>query len=233
MKEYIVKLKQKEQVAQETWKFTFEKPVDFTFQAGQYTFLEIINTKFTDDRLNSRAMSFASAPKDNFLDFVMRESESAFKKNMVSLKAGKEIKIKSPIGDFLLPKEKNQPIVFLIAGVGITPVRSMLRQEEFENSERKITLFYSNRNAESIALHHEIESFDLKNYKCINTITRDFNNWTGERGRINETMLTQHLDDIKNSLYYVVGTKNFIDAMRNLLKEMQIADENIIFDNFG
>ncbi len=233
MKEYIVKLNKKEKVAENTWMFTFEKPADFKFQAGQYTFLEILNEKFTDDQPKFRAMSFASAPKDNYLNFVMRESESAFKKNITSMQIGEEIKIKGPIGNFTLPEDKDKKIVFLTAGVGITPIRSILRKEETEKSERKITLFYSNRNVESAALYKEMEEFQLENYKCINTMTRNCTDWNGECGRINSEMINKHLDEVKNSLYYVVGTQGFIEAMKSLLTEMNVAKENIIFDNFG
>ncbi|MCK4635265.1 MAG: FAD-dependent oxidoreductase [Candidatus Moranbacteria bacterium] len=233
MNEYTIKLKKKQKVAEETWMFTFQKPADLKFQAGQYAMLEIIEERFTDDRPKFRAMSIASAPQDNHLDFIMRESESAFKKNITTLEIGKEIKIKAPIGHFSLPEDKNKKIVFLTAGVGITPIRSILREEELKKSERKITLFYSNRNVESAALYKEMEKFKLKNYKCVNTMTRKCTNWNGEYGRINDEMISKYLDEVENSLYYVVGTKKFIEAMRKTLTEMKVEKENIIFDNFG
>jgi ferredoxin-NADP reductase len=233
MQEYTIKLKIKEEIAENTWIFTFEKPIDFQFQAGQYIFMEILEKRFSDERPNFRAFSIASAPQDDFLNFIMRASESAFKKNIVAMEVGEEIKIKGPIGNFFLPKEENEEIVFLVAGVGITPIRSILRQENYFQSKRKITLFYSNRNLKSASLYQEMADFTLKNYRCINTITQDCSGWNGECGRIDEKLLNKYLDDVKKSLYYVVGTKEFIKAMENVLLSIGIEKEKIIFDNFG
>ena len=46
-------------------------------------------------------------------------------------------------------------------------------------------------------------------------------------------MLSKHLDDVSSPVYYIVGTKEFVQAMQKMLKKMKIEKENIIFDNFG
>lgn len=233
MQDYIVKLTAKKLVAEETWLFTFVRPDNLQFQAGQYVMLEIMNDKFTDDRPKFRAMSIASAPNDNYLNFAMRESESAFKQNIIAMEIGEKIKVKGPIGHFILPKDQIQPIVFLTAGIGITPIRSMLRQEVENNSERNISVFYSNRNVENITFSQEMKEYKLKNYQYISTLTREIDGWSGELGRIDSKMLHKYLDEIHQPLYYIVGTMSFIKAMQEMLSGMSISSEKVITDNFG
>lgn len=234
MQEYKITLKQKEEIAENTWMFYFEKPKDFIFEAGQYVFLEILQNRFKDERPNLRAFSIASAPYENDLVFIMRKSTSAFKHNIISMELGEEIKLKGPIGHFTLNKNIKKEIVFLVAGVGITPVRSILRQESFLNSSRKMTLFYSNRNIKSAALYNDMENLpSLNNYQCINMMTQDCSGWSGECRRINADVLNKYLDDVKNPVYYIVGLKVFIDAMKSMLISLGVEEKDIVFDNFG
>ena len=59
---YKIKLVRKEEVAEGTMAFCFEKPDGFDFIAGQYMTVTLINPPETDDEGNSRFFSIASAP---------------------------------------------------------------------------------------------------------------------------------------------------------------------------
>lgn len=231
--QFTAQLISKEIVAKDTYKFIFEKPNDFWFIAGQYAFLDFIDPKNTDDRPSLRAMSIASAPQEDYLMFVMRNSDSAFKKNITTMNIGEEILIKGPIGHIALPDNIHQPIIFIISGVGITSARSMIKHEEVISSPRPIKLFYSNRTQQDIALRDELENMTLENFEVIHTLTREEGEWAGERGRIDAEMIMRHVDDIQNHVYYVVGTGNFIESMKEVLEGMNINKLNIHFDNFG
>jgi ferredoxin-NADP reductase len=46
-------------------------------------------------------------------------------------------------------------------------------------------------------------------------------------------MIEKYVDDIENSMYYIVGTKVFTESMKEILEEMNIDKEHMQFDNFG
>lgn len=226
-------LLEKREIAPQTFQYYFEKPEGFDFIAGQYVFLDFAQPANRDDRPTMRAMSIASAPCEERLMFVMRDSESAFKKNMRAMQIGDEIVIKGPLGHVAIPEILHQPVVFLIAGVGVTPARSMIKQEEHIHSPRAIVVIYSNKTQADIALRDDVEKVALSQYKIIHTLTREEGMWGGEKGRINAEMIMRNVDDITNQMYYVVGTSEFIAAMQVVLTEMNIPKEKIVFDNFG
>ena len=58
---YKTKLQRKEEVADGTMAFHFEKPAGFTFKAGQFGDLTLINPVETDTEGNTRGFSLASA----------------------------------------------------------------------------------------------------------------------------------------------------------------------------
>ncbi|HIP49880.1 MAG TPA: flavodoxin, partial [Candidatus Pacebacteria bacterium] len=73
-------LMQKNKIAENTYQLLITKPEGFSFTPGQYVFLDFSNPIHTDDRPSFRAMSIASAPHEEQLMFIMRGSDSAFKK---------------------------------------------------------------------------------------------------------------------------------------------------------
>ena len=60
---------------------------------------------------------------------------------MRDLKKGDTMTVDGPLGDFTL--EENENSVFLAAGIGITPVRSILKQIENSDYSKDVTLVYA------------------------------------------------------------------------------------------
>ena len=69
---FEVALKSKKQIAEGTWAFTFEKPKEFQFKAGQHIRMTLINPLETDSRGNSRFFSLANSTQDTELVIAMR-----------------------------------------------------------------------------------------------------------------------------------------------------------------
>ncbi|MEA3322844.1 MAG: FAD-dependent oxidoreductase, partial [Patescibacteria group bacterium] len=187
--QYTTTLAQKNIIAQNTYQLLITKPKDFSFAPGQYMFLDFPDPVYTDESPSFRAMSIAASPHEEYLMFVMRGSDSAFKKNMMEMKEGDEMIIKGPMGHVMLPSNSTQSITFLVAGVGITPARSMIKYEEHAKSEREITLLYASRTKDSIAFYDELKNVQLSNYRAVFTLTREEGGWEGEKGRINSELI--------------------------------------------
>ncbi len=58
---YLVKLTDRRQLAERTMAFQFEKPEDFTFEAGQSINMTFVDPSETDREGNTRTFSLASA----------------------------------------------------------------------------------------------------------------------------------------------------------------------------
>jgi ferredoxin-NADP reductase len=234
MNTYSIRLKNKYEIAERTFAFVFEKPPEFQFQAGQYTAMTLPKLDFTDTKGATRVLSIASAPSDTELMFGMRITESAFKKTLAEMPLGGEVMIRSATGHFVLPEDQEREIVFLAGGIGITPVRSMLRQAAIEKRRNPFVLFYSNRRPEDAPFCKEVQNFSELNYRCIDTLTQNEGvcAWQEESGYICAEMLKKYLTEISHSLYYVVGATVFIGAMEKILAELDIPDANIKKDPF-
>src|SRR5947208_3248189 len=69
---HMVKLTQREEVADRTMAFHFEKPAGFLYKAGQFADFTLIDPPETDAEGNIRGFSLASAPYEKDLKITTR-----------------------------------------------------------------------------------------------------------------------------------------------------------------
>jgi ferredoxin-NADP reductase len=238
MAQHTVTLKERKTVADGTELFVFDKPEGYAFKAGQYVALMVpkIDGIETDARGLARSFSLTSAPSESALCFAMRSGESAFKKTCWQLAPGDTVTITDPVGFFTLPAEEDtRPIVFLAGGIGITPVRSILKQAEYEQSDRKFTLLYANRFLKDAAFHEELQCLSLARFRYVTVLSRSEEPCApsdDERGHIHGPIIEKYVDDIPGSLYYIVGSPQFIEAMEKMLADLGVPKEQCKQDPF-
>ena len=138
MPSYQVKLSGREQVAEGTVAFRFEKPAGFAFRAGQAVVLELA------DR---RTFSLVSAPFESELVIATRMRDTAFKRALNALPDGASVKLTGPLGQFRLA-DTARPAVFIAGGIGITPFMSMLRQAAQERLADRLAALLRQRRDE-------------------------------------------------------------------------------------
>ncbi|WP_417617661.1 ferredoxin--NADP reductase [Oceanisphaera sp.] len=238
MASYQLTLTRKQVVAEGTLAFYFEKPRDFSFKAGQCARLVLNDPPETDGEGNGRYLSLASAPDEPELMMATRIRSSAFKRVLSSLEPGATLTLKGPYGDFTLPDKAERSVVFLTGGIGITPVRSMLLQAIAEHQQRAMTLFYANRRPEDAAFLDELTQACASSSNCtlVATMTQAQQSsvpWQGEQGYVDQAMLARHLDDLKASLYYLDGPPELVAAMKQMLSQAGVADDQVRTEEFA
>src|ERR1700720_3395259 len=145
---FICKLKDRKEVAEGTMAFRFEKPSGWTFKAGQYLDMTLLDPSETDSERNVRSFSIASAPHEETLMIATRMRDTAFKRVLKTMPLGTAVKIEGPSGDLILRNDVRRTVVLLAGGIGITPFRSMVCLAAEERLRYRIFLFYSNRRPE-------------------------------------------------------------------------------------
>ena len=213
--------------------FRFQAKERIHFLAGQ--FLQVIfDPKNLENKELNKYLSFSSSPAREYIEVTKRLSESSFSQYLRNLKKGNEVMIKAPFGNCAL-KENYDKIAFLIGGIGITPVISILEDIQDKRLKTDVALFYSNRNEEEIAFKDEIFALQLKNHnlKIFNTVTdcqpQDIRCIFG---RIDKNMLSQRLPDYQERLFFIFGPPKMVEAMNNMCLEMGISPEDIKTESF-
>jgi len=238
MAAYNIKLKRREEVAEGTMSFFFDKPAGFQFKAGQFVRFSLIDPPETDAEGNQRTFSIASAPHEEDLMIATRMRDTAFKRVIKFMPIGSEIQMRGPYGRMTLHEDPTRPAVFLTGGIGITPFRSIALDAARTGLTHRLSLFYSNRRPEDAAFLEELAQLEATNpnYRFIPTMTSPATSkqtWSGETGYINADMLARFIDDLKAPVYYVAGPQGLVNAMRKTLAEAGVSEEEIRAEEFA
>ena len=234
MPEKIITLKDRKLLNENTLAMWFDR-YDYHFEPGQYAKITLLNPIHFDDEENARLFSIASSPSKNHLMFTTRNLDSAFNKNIKELPPGTEASISEPGGNTVLHKDPSVPAVFLIGGIGITPVRCMVEYIVESKLPYEAYLFYSNPNAASMAFFDEFEKWaaEYDKFKFIPTIDDLYDkNWKHKFGYINKEMILEYISDITKPVYYLVGPLAMVEAMEKILIDLGINENQIKPEKF-
>jgi ferredoxin-NADP reductase len=233
---YDSKLLGSEEIAAATRAFHFEKPDGFAFTPGESIdlFLPEDFPGASDDR--QRSFSLASAPHEDRLTIATRMRKSAYKQPLADTAPGAKVRIVGPTGTMSLHDEPDRAIVMIAGGIGITPFISVLRSEAEKESPRPMALLYSNRRPADAAYLDELRELEqrLDGFRLVLTMTgmKDSDTWDGETRRIDADMVQEAARDLPRPHYYIAGTPDMCEAMRQMLDDMGIEDDDIHSEDF-
>lgn len=229
-----VKLIKKETIADGTMAFHFSKPEGFEFCAGQFADYTLIDPLETDAEGNTRGFSLMQAPFEPNLVAATRMRDTAFKRVLKNMPIGTEIKLDAPYGDFRLHKTESTPAVFIIGGIGATPVRSMVAQATHDKTAHRMTLLHASRAPADLPLSADFEQLakDNPNFTYIKIVESPTEHWSGERGRVTADMIKRYVPDLSTPIYYLAGPEGMVKAMRKLLVEIEANEDNIRTEEF-
>ncbi len=238
MEEKIIYLKDCKLINDFTLAMWFDyKDSGFTFEPGQYAKITLLDPIHNDEEGNSRLFSMASSPwNKETLMFTTRALDSAFNKNIRELPLGSKASISEPGGNTVLHKDPSIPAVFIIGGIGITPVRCMVEYATESNQPYEMHLFYSNPVAKTMAFLDDFFKWENENphFKFHPTIDdKNDKNWKFEFGYINEEMLKKHIKDFSKPIYYLVGPQVMVDTMNDVLLKNRVNPDRIKLERFG
>ena len=236
--DFMCKLKDRKEVAEGTMAFRFEKPSGWTFKAGQYLDMTLLDPSETDSEGNMRSFSIASAPHEETLMVATRMRDTAFKRVLRTMPLGTTVKIEGPSGDLILQNDVTREAVFLAGGIGITPFRSIVHWAAKEKLPNRIVLFYSNRRPEDAPFIAELQTLESDNpkYKLIASMTemeKSHRPWNGETGVINQEMLGRHLKGATSPIYYIAGSPAMVKGLHEMLSKTGRNDDDIRAEEFG
>lgn len=214
--------------------FRFKPAERLEFAAGQ--FLEVIFDE--SDRKNrelNKYLSFSSSPTKEYVEVTKRLSGSAFSEKLKGLKFGDTVFLRAPLGNCAFRPEYEK-IAFLIGGIGITPVISIIEYIVEKKLPTSVVLFYSNRTPEDIAFKKELDAWRASacNIKVIYTVTdcppKDN---VCEFGFIDRKAVEANIPDIKDRVTFVFGPPAMVETMKGICSELGLAPDKVKTESFA
>jgi len=157
---------------------------------------------------------------------------SSFKKKLLSLNVGDKIYAGELSGDFILPENLNEKLVFVAGGIGITPMRSMIKFTTDQKQKRDIVLFYVCSTESEFVYKDVFENAKENGIKTVYICSKPTENWKGKSGRIDREIIEEEVSDFANRTYYLSGPNVMVDSYKKLLKQLGISRRKIKSDYF-
>ncbi|MDP3385761.1 MAG: FAD-dependent oxidoreductase [Eubacteriales bacterium] len=212
------------QETSDIYSFVFDVPESFSWIAGQHGIFRFTDREIEDK--DFRIFSFASIKEEKTMIFSTRiiESPSDYKKNLLLLKPGDVMTIDGAVGKFILD-DYNQVTCVMAGGIGITPVRSFLKQiDELGVNPVLIKVLYSDDRGE---FAYEQTLLDINaNYEGLDLeFISDRNLFTDK--------ITEFASEHENkALYYIAGTPGMNSFLTDKLIGLGIDKDRIKTDVF-
>lgn len=157
-----------------------------------------------------------------------------------NLKPGDEVIISGPFGEFFA-KETAAEMCFIGGGAGMAPMRSHIFDQFYtRNTKRKATYWYGARSSCEAFYNEEFDKLHAAhdNFKWHLALSEPLpeDNWTGYIGFIHQVLHDKYLKDHpapEDIEYYICGPPLMLSACVNMLHDLGVEDENILFDDFG
>jgi len=228
----ILTSKKKETEDVITLKFRVSKKNSLSFSPGQYLIV-YLNGQLD---LGGKAYTISSIPSGKFLTITIKKM-GKFSTALHELKIGSAITAEGPIGNFY-PNKDDRELIFLAAGIGITPFLSIIRAYAKDNllKDKRICLFYSNKTKEDIAFFDELNSLSKnnKNTKIFYHLTRQNikDKYIKEFKRIDITSIKNKLTDLSGKDYFICGPIRFVLDIRRALLDEGISELKIHTESF-
>jgi ferredoxin-NADP reductase len=219
----------------DAFSFRFSRPPEYRFEAGQSFSVTIPSPEGPLEHY----FSHADSPTEDHTELTTRLTGSPFKRALDALPLGAEAIFQGPNGAFVFRHELPR-IAFLAGGIGITPVRSMLRYlADTKGTGRaegqELVLFYGSVTEERIIYREELDQIAraVPGLRVMHVISQPTDGWQGRRGLIDAEVLRSELADPTAWTYYIVGPPPMIAAMERVMAELRLPQPQIVTESFA
>lgn len=208
-----------------------------SFSAGQHLPIEV---DVGGERVR-RTYSLSNAPSDSrYRITVKREPHGVVSRHLHdSVAVGSSVGAESPRGDFVLDSSSRRPVVLVGAGVGLTPLVSMLHELVRSSPPRPVWFIHGARDGRHHPLGAEVKALAAREPQVRHRVAysqprgedilgRDYQ----RRGRVDAGFLEALLSGIDADVY-LCGPAPFMADVQQALEAQGIPETRIYAETFG
>jgi len=199
----------------EVFTFRFQSGQPVPFLPGQY--VHVLAPGSPPGRENIRHLSIASIPDEGWLQFSLDlGSSSDYKRKWASMEPGAKAHIFKVKGHFVLESPPPTDVIFVAGGIGITPVRSLIRHITTKALPVEWRLAH-------VARGPFLYESDLQGLGSLQKRIR--------RPDL-EPLVTLWHRERPGARWYVSGSSRFVSGVESLLQALGVPEAQIRQENF-
>ena len=209
--------------------------IPFAFQPGQYLTVTVL----PEGKPVRRSYTIASSPTEHaYVDLTIKREEKGVESRYLHdrVQSGDLLDFAGPSGSFVFTGRECKCLVFIAAGVGITPLMSVTRYLTDRSWPGEIFLLYSCHSPKDFIFKEELEFLQSRhpNLHVIATVSSaEGADWKGPTGRITKEFIAQSVPGITSRRVHICGPKEMMEATEKFLAELGVPKEQVKTEAFG
>ena len=212
--------------AAERFQFLAGQYIEFLLKDGQRRAYSIANSP---DQEGPLELHIRHLPGGVFTDFVFGVSNPALKEKDI-------LRFEGPLGSFFLREDSKKPIIFLAAGTGFAPIKSIIEQMQSKKIDRSIHLYWGGRRPSDLYLSDLCKTWEkeIPNFQYIPVISDGLpeDAWQGRTGFVHKAVIEDH-PNLKDFQVYACGAPVMVNAARtDFSAKCQLPEEEFFADSF-
>lgn len=215
------------------------------YRPGQYVSVRVFVPEL--DMMQPRQYSLSAAPGGKALRISVKretagsDSPAGGVSNVLHdrIHAGDVIDVAPPMGEFFLDEDRKSPVVLISAGVGVTPMMSMVDHLLQGGSGRQIRFVHACRHGGVQAFKEHVANLVAEYPQLRSAVHYEFPRPTDRQGvdfqhegRIDLGSL-RDLALLPDADYYLCGPVPFMQAQMSALRALGVSAERIHVEAFG
>ncbi|MFH5802800.1 FAD-binding oxidoreductase [Alienimonas sp. DA493] len=207
----------------------------FRFLPGQF----LTVTVSPDGKPVKRSYTIASSPtQQDYAEITVKHEDGGVVSGYLDdrVESGDLLEVSGPAGAFVFTGRQCDCILLIGAGVGVTPLMSVLRYLTDRSWPGDVFLLYSCRTPDDIIFKEELDYLQRRhpNLKVVVTVSRpEGTSWEGPKGRISKELITQSVPDLESRYVHVCGPVPMMEAVKRMLVELGVPRERVKVEAFG
>jgi ferredoxin-NADP reductase len=159
---------------------------------------------------------------------------SGFKETLRNAPLGYGLTVGVPAGRFIMPEGETRRHVFIAAGIGVTPYRSILRHAVDTKNPIMALMLYFNHSSADIVFRRELEEVaqEMPTFSLVHVLSEPEPGWREEQGKLNEALLRKYIPDLNQPFYWISGPPSVVEAYKVLLYNLGVTDKSVRVDSF-
>ena len=212
--------------AAERFQFLAGQYIEFLLKDGQRRAYSIANAP---DQEGPLELHIRHLPGGLFTDFVFGVKDPALKEKDI-------LRFEGPLGSFFLREDSKKPIIFVAAGTGFAPIKSIIEQMQAKNIDRMIYLYWGGRRPSDLYLDELCHSWasEIPNLTYVPVVSDALpeDQWSGRTGFVHQAVMADH-PDMKGFQVYACGAPVMVNAARqDFSSKCHLHEEEFFADSF-
>ena len=196
-------------------------------RAGQY-----LNWRFlaADGWWRAHPFSLSAAPNGSYLRLTVKnvgEGTAAIH----HLRPGTRVAIEGPYGTFTTIRRRQQRVLLVAGGIGITPIRALL--EELHSSKGSIVVIYRARSWDDVIFRNELDWLVQERRGTLHYLV-------GRRGAeglagdpLAPSALRRLVPDIQQRDVFICGSAEMMLGLHESLDKLQVPSDQVHYERFA